>query len=126
GYEVDIITLDSLGAEKCALLKIDCEGMERDVLAGGRQLISRCRPIIYIERNDDCRELLREYRYQIYRHDVPLFSEENYFGNRMDLFIEPSMTPEGKLIQNGHLHSFNWLCVPEEKNIRVTGFPPVS
>lgn len=106
--------------------KIDCEGMERDVLAGGRQLISRCRPIIYIERNDDCRELLREYRYQIYRHDVPLFSEENYFGNRMDLFIEPSMTPEGKLIQNGHLHSFNWLCVPEEKNIRVTGFPPVS
>ena len=126
GYEVDIITLDSLGTEKCALLKIDCEGMERDVLAGGRQLINRCRPIIYIERNEDCRELLREYGYQIYRHDVPLFSEENYFGNRKNLFIEPSSTPEGKFVQDGHLHSFNWLCVPEEKKIRVTGFPPVS
>ena len=57
---------------------------------------------------------------------MPLFSEENYFGNRIDLFIESSMTPEGKLIQNGHVNSFNWLCVPEEKNIRVTGFPPVS
>ncbi|WP_307760651.1 FkbM family methyltransferase [uncultured Phascolarctobacterium sp.] len=73
GYAVDIVTLDGLGIEQCSLLKIDCEGMERDVLEGGRALIGKCRPIIYMERSEGCLGLLREYSYQVYGHTVPLF-----------------------------------------------------
>ena len=39
-----------LGDERIDLLKIDVEGMELEVLAGARQTIARCLPIIVVER----------------------------------------------------------------------------
>lgn len=42
-------TLDSLGLERCDLIKIDVEGMEEEALAGASELIERCKPILFIE-----------------------------------------------------------------------------
>lgn len=47
---IEIDSLDNLYPEQMFdLLKIDVEGMELEVLAGGQELIKRCRPIILIE-----------------------------------------------------------------------------
>ena len=48
--DIEIIPLDSIRLDKpVSLLKIDVEGMELDVLQGGRNLILRDRPWIYAE-----------------------------------------------------------------------------
>ena len=61
GEAVPVVTLDGLSLPACHLLKIDVEGMEREVPAGGRELIERCRPVIYLEndRAENSAELIR-------------------------------------------------------------------
>jgi FkbM family methyltransferase len=54
--QVPITTLDSyvddnLGDQRVALIKIDVEGFEPNVLAGARSLIRRWRPVIWMEFN---------------------------------------------------------------------------
>lgn len=46
---IEIRTLDSYELEDVALIKVDVEGMEPDVLQGGIETIRRCRPAIYAE-----------------------------------------------------------------------------
>ena len=60
--EIDVITLDSLSfAQPVRMLKVDVEGMELDVLHGARGLISRDRPVLYVEciGERDLRQVLR-------------------------------------------------------------------
>jgi FkbM family methyltransferase len=49
GQLVEVVTLDSLALPRLDLLKIDVENMEADVIAGAKETIRRCRPIIFIE-----------------------------------------------------------------------------
>jgi FkbM family methyltransferase len=46
---VPMVNLDSLALTRLDLVKIDVEGMEIEVLRGGRQLLARTRPIMVIE-----------------------------------------------------------------------------
>jgi FkbM family methyltransferase len=46
---VDAITIDSLALNRLDLLKIDVEGMEREVLEGAKRIIRRVLPVIIIE-----------------------------------------------------------------------------
>lgn len=47
---VEVVTIDSLGVRP-TLIKVDVEGMEMDVLAGGERTIRRWRPLLYVEGN---------------------------------------------------------------------------
>jgi FkbM family methyltransferase len=47
--DFEVSTLDHLVRGKVDLIKIDVEGMEEDVLAGGKKLIKRERPIVMME-----------------------------------------------------------------------------
>lgn len=47
--DIEIRTLDSFDLDDVAFIKVDVEGMEPDVLAGGIATIRRCRPVIYAE-----------------------------------------------------------------------------
>ena len=49
GAKVPVVSLDSLGLERLDLLKIDVEGMELDVLRGGRELLARRHPMLIVE-----------------------------------------------------------------------------
>ncbi|QQC67870.1 FkbM family methyltransferase [Paraburkholderia ginsengisoli] len=46
---IPMVNLDSLGIERLDLLKLDVEGMELEVLRGGRSVIAKHRPIMVIE-----------------------------------------------------------------------------
>lgn len=48
-YDVAVRTLDSFGFTSVRFIKIDVEGSERDVLAGGRTTIMRDRPVLLME-----------------------------------------------------------------------------
>ncbi|MFO1499640.1 MAG: FkbM family methyltransferase [Verrucomicrobiota bacterium] len=63
--EVQTITLDQFRAslpqeQRVSVLKIDAESAERDIIAGGRQLIQRDQPVISVEVGD--RESVKESR----------------------------------------------------------------
>ncbi len=51
GYDVRIVTLDSLALPRLDLLKVDVEGMEAKVLIGAKKTLQRCRPVIFAEFN---------------------------------------------------------------------------
>ena len=51
GAAVAVVTLDSLALERVDLVKLDVEGMELEVLRGGRAMLQRHRPILQVEAN---------------------------------------------------------------------------
>ena len=68
-----------------ALIKIDVEGMEREVIAGGIQLITRTKPILYVEndrfdKHSALISLIQKLGYRLWWHFPPLFSPRNFFG----------------------------------------------
>ena len=71
GEPVDVIELDSLSIEACNLIKIDVEGMERQVIEGAQGTIRRSRPVLFVETTTDNHreiiEILRDFRYWVFR-----------------------------------------------------------
>ncbi len=103
GEPVDVITLDSLGLNRCDFLKLDVEGMELNVLKGAKNLVKKFQPIIYaeadrLEKRKDLFAWLRKKGYKIFPHNPPLFNPENYFHNSQNVF--------------GRIVSINVLCLP--------------
>lgn len=111
------VTLDAyLDAPSVALIKIDVEGMEGEVLAGAAALIARDRPLLYVEndRTERSAALIAQLfalEYRLFWHLPPLFNPDNYRGEREDLF--PGIV------------SVNMLGVPRERDAELVGFREV-
>jgi len=91
GETVPVFTLDALGLSRCALLKIDVEGMEAQVLDGARALLAGCRPIVYLEHNQpggapEVLDRLLGHGYRCFWHFSPFFRPDNFAGATLDLF----------------------------------------
>ena len=117
GEEVRQTTLDRHELPSLRLLKVDVEGMESEVLLGGRQTIARHRPILYVE--NDRREnsarlivLIKEMDYRLYWHLPRLFNPHNFARRAENVF--------------GNVVSINMLCVPSEADVSLDGFNEVS
>jgi len=114
GDQVAMIRLDDLELPACRLIKIDVEGMELDVIKGAREMIERCKPVLYVE-NDRPHlrdELIRQIAalgYRMFWHRVMLFNPENFLEHRENVW--PNVA------------SHNMLCVAGEGNIE--GLEPV-
>jgi len=110
GDEVSLLTLDSLELPACDFLKIDVEGMERDVILGTRQTIRRLRPTISVENDREEKspaliQLLWDLAYDCY-WDIPHYIHvPNFRGNTENAF--PTMA------------SFNLVCLPREKKLTI-------
>jgi len=90
GESVPVVTIDDLELPRCHLMKVDVEGMEREVVAGAERTIRRFRPVLYIE-NDRPEQsaalidLLLGMDYRLYWHVTPLFNPDNYFLESEDI-----------------------------------------
>jgi FkbM family methyltransferase len=115
---VPVVTLDSLALPRCKLLKIDVEGMEAEVLLGGRETVARCRPLLYVEndRPDKSERLVsfvRSLGYTLYWHTPPLFHPDNFAKNPENVY--PGVM------------SINVVGVPAEATaLTMSGFTPVT
>ncbi len=117
GESVVLKRLDDAGLPAVHFLKIDVEGMERDVLLGASASIARYRPILYVNnsREDLSAALIGHIQglnYKLYWHNAPLFSPDNFAGDRENIFAG--------------LISRNMLCVPIERALTVEGMSEVS
>jgi len=112
--QVPVVPLDTLPlGERVDFIKIDVEGMEADVLKGAREIINRCRPLLYVENDrpgfDSLIGTVRALGYRCWWHLPPLFSSNNFRGSTKNPF--------------GELVSMNMLCIPTE---RVPEFAKVT
>jgi hypothetical protein len=116
GESVAMIAIDDLRLSRCALMKIDVEGMELQVLQGAAQTIKTCRPLLFVE-NDRPQnsaaltELLRSLDYRLYVHSEPLYNPRNFFGNTQNVFED--------------WRAINLLCVPDESPRRFDALAAV-
>jgi FkbM family methyltransferase len=82
---------DILDPPGLRLLKIDVEGMERNVINGARGLIGRFRPYLYIE-NDRVAlskaliEAVFALDYRLFWHAIPLFNPNNFAADPDNIF----------------------------------------
>ena len=117
GAVVPVLPLDELAGAAVAerrlrLIKIDVEGMEREVLQGAQNLIARHRPLLYVEndrvgKSRQLIEALKALDYRLWWHATPLFNPRNHFG------VTENDYP--------HIVSMNMVCQPQE---RGEGLPP--
>jgi FkbM family methyltransferase len=89
--EVPMLRIDDLKLDRCQLIKVDVEGMERQVLAGAAETLRTLRPLLYVEddRSEHSAELRRQLvslGYRLLLHLPPLFNLENFRGNRANVF----------------------------------------
>lgn len=114
GHPVPQIKLDDLTEiEKLDFLKIDVEGMEKEVLDGAEKLIRQYRPVMYIEndRKEKSEALMNKIKvlgYKIYAHNPLLYNADNFDKKSENLF--------------GRIVSKNLLCIPEESGIVLKNF----
>jgi FkbM family methyltransferase len=117
GEPTPMVTVDCLSLDRCTLLKVDVEGMEREVLAGAAKTIEKCRPILYVEndRREKAAELVRfidGLEYAMYWHLPPLFNPDNFLHNQTNVF--------------GNTVSINIVCIHKSIPHTLDGFRPVQ
>ncbi len=98
-------------------IKIDVEGMEIDVLKGAKNLISKFKPMIYVEndrqeKSKELIELIQSYGYELYWHLPPLFNPNNFKKNKKNIF--------------GNIVSVNMLCVHNDNKFVIKGLKKVE
>lgn len=113
--QVDL--LDNLLADVAVkLLKIDVEGMEQEVLKGAKKIITKHKPVVYIEndrqeKSKDLIELLWSMGYKLYWFLPSLYSSKNCYGNGNNIF--------------GRIVSVNMICMIDGANLDVSDFSEV-
>lgn len=110
--ETEVVAIDDLGLAACDFLKVDVEGMEKQVLEGAVRTIARFQPLLWVE-NDriaSARELvefIESLGYEAYWQVTPLFEPDNFARNPENVF--------------GRMSSFNLLAKPAGREVTVRG-----
>jgi FkbM family methyltransferase len=117
GEPVRLKKVDSLQLPACHFLKVDVEGMEKEVLEGAEATIARHRPVMFVENEQEQKsapliEYLLEREYELYWHASQAFNPQNFAGESENIFAG--------------LMSLNMLCVPREAGIPVSRMRRVS
>lgn len=113
GNKVPKVKLDTfLDIPRLKLLKIDVEGMEADVLTGATDIITRFKPILYVEndrvdRSKALIELIQSMDYKLYWHLPPLYNPNNFASDPENLYP--------------NIASFNMLCFHNSIDINIEG-----
>jgi FkbM family methyltransferase len=114
---VPVQPLDAYGLTSCHMIKIDVEGMERDVLEGAHATLAAHQPFLYVEndRSKKSKQLINclfNADYRLFWHLPPLFNKENYFGKCENVF--------------GGIISINMVGVPRSRQITVSNFREIT
>jgi FkbM family methyltransferase len=110
-YEVPLVTVDGLALAAVGLLKIDVEGMERQVLDGARETIASFKPAVFAEANSIGAGLkilawCQASGYECLGHLTDAFNPENFNGQARSIFDDGKelnllLLPAGRALPEG-------------------------
>jgi FkbM family methyltransferase len=109
GQSVACLVLDGLlSIPRLKLIKIDVEGMETDVIAGGGELIRKFKPLLYVEndRPEKSAALMRQIDalgYDMHWHMPPLYNPDNFYNDQENIY--------------GRIVSVNMICIHRENRV---------
>jgi FkbM family methyltransferase len=88
---VPVVTIDGLKLERCRLIKADVEGWEASVVRGAAETIRRCKPLLYLEADQEDRvpeliDAVRETGYRMFWHVAPYCRRDNFFRRPLEFF----------------------------------------
>jgi hypothetical protein len=113
-WKPQFLAIDSLDLDRCALIKVDVDGRELDVLGSGEMQIERHRPVLYFE--NDVREaspallsFVQKLGYDIFWHPAPVCSTDNFFGNPSNFWAPQIMVSQ------------MMIATPRERKIEMEG-----
>jgi hypothetical protein len=91
GETVSKIRIDDLALPRCALIKMDVEGMEIDVIRGATKTITTHHPLLFVENNrpkgsPELVEALSDLGYKCWWHIASYFNPNNFFQNERNIF----------------------------------------
>lgn len=106
GESVLVLPIDSLGLHACDVIKVDVEGMEKEVLEGAANTIALYKPVLFVENNipEKSAPLLQQIMdlgYVAHWHISPHYSKTNFFEENQNIFDQAPP-------------SVNLLCVPSD------------
>lgn len=117
GRKIPKVKLDDfLKVDRVDFIKIDVEGMEKEVIDGSVSIIKRFKPILYVEndrreKSASLIETIKNLDYNIFLHNPTLFNPDNFAKNSENIF--------GKIV------SKNLLCIHKDSKIKVDGFQAI-
>lgn len=124
-YKVPLSTIDELKLKRLNFIKIDVEGMEREVIKGAEKSIDQFKPIIYAEndREEKSEELIKSIKdlgYKIYKHTAPLFNPYNYFFQTKNHFQQQVDDQQINIVSlNLFCHHRNFDCPINTSEFRM-------
>lgn len=128
---------DGFGDLDVAMIKIDAEGSEADIIRGGAALIKRCRPILHVEndRAEKSAELFRLIRSLDYRcfHHAPSIAPStcNVQDNR-GIFMRDIVAPSLVCVPTGRIEEFRSVtddlrpAVPDKPRLGKSGWAGIA
>lgn len=105
----NVVRLDDVLSEpRFDFLKIDVEGMERDVLLGGATIIKQFKPVMFIEncrpkKSAELMQTIFDLGYRAWWHTGRLYNPDNFNKDPENLF--------------GQRCNTNMLCIPRERGV---------
>ena len=111
GETVSKIRIDDLALPRCALIKMDVEGMEIDVIRGATKTITTHHPLLFVENNrpkgsPELVEALSDLGYKCWWHIASYFNPNNFFQNERNIFsrcapLHPRIAINGHQLADG-------------------------
>lgn len=90
-HKINVTTIDQQAISGCTLIKIDVEGMESNVLRGGRHTLRASRPIVFAECNSlehgwQALAFMKEEGYCAYLLNEEAYNPQNFRQNQQNIF----------------------------------------
>jgi FkbM family methyltransferase len=90
-YEIQVSTIDGLGIGKIDMIKLDVEGMERQVLDGATLSVLQHRPVIFCECNSinsgaELLDFCHQHQYKAYAFLASAYNPDNFNEVRENIF----------------------------------------
>lgn len=125
GINTNIMKLDDIDYldKEINMIKMDCEGFEKEAILSGESLIKKDKPHMYLEfnskvGNDDLLYTLNDMGYNCYWHVYTKYNKNNFKNNSLNVYLhadEQDINPTVELLDK--FYEANIVCIHKDSDI---------
>lgn len=123
GIYTNVIKLDDIDYfdKKINMIKMDCEGFEKEALLSGECLLRKDKPHMYLEfnsrtGNDELLYVLNDMGYNCYWHVYPKFNKNNFKNNNQNIWVYEDQKFSIELLDK--FYEGNMICIHKDHDLK--------